>query len=241
MRENAIAPSDYSLEDLQRFVALGNGVVLLLFGMKKRSLAGVCLAAASAPLLYRGLTGRWPVLPGTGDRSDRKAAEALGALESGGGLKVRDAVQLELPVEEVYGYWRQLDNLPRFMKHLVSVTENGGQHSHWVASGPGGVRVEWDAELIEDVPNQRLAWRSLPGSEIDTSGSVQFDRVRGDRSTQVTVDLRYAPPAGQLGALIASLFGRAPSQTIREDLRRFKQILEAGEAAQAVPSQKERR
>src|SRR5205814_3477281 len=105
--------------------------------------------------------------------------------------------------------------------------------SHWVASGPAGLRVEWDAEIIHEVENQILAWRSLPNSDVVTSGSVNFDTVRGG-ATQVSVHLQYAPPAGKAGALIASLFGREPSQTVREDLRHFKQLLEAGEIPRAT-------
>jgi uncharacterized membrane protein len=94
--------------------------------------------------------------------------------------------------------------------------------------------VEWKAEIINEVPDQVLAWRSLPGSDVVTAGSVNFDAVRGGRSTQVSVHLQYAPPAGKAGALVASLFGREPSQTIREDLRHFRQLLEAGERPRAT-------
>ena len=120
------------------------------------------------------------------------------------------------------------------MSHLVRVTETDDGRSHWVAAGPAGLRVEWDAEIVNEVENKTLGWRSLPGADVVTAGSVNFDRVRGGRSTQVTVHLQYAPPAGRAGAVVAGLFGRAPSQTIREDLRRFKQQLEAGELAQGT-------
>jgi uncharacterized membrane protein len=132
--------------------------------------------------------------------------------------------------------------LPRFVRHLDSVREDGANRSHWVAAGPLGVAVEWDAELINEVQDKVIGWRSVPGSDVTTAGSVNFDSVRGGRETQVTVSLQYAPPAGKAGAFVATLFGREPSQTIREDLRLLKQILEAGEIAQAVaPAAKERR
>jgi uncharacterized membrane protein len=102
-----------------------------------------------------------------------------------------------------------------------------------VAIGPAGLKVEWDARIVNEVENQVIGWTSLPEADVVTAGSVNFDRVRDGRSTQVTVHLQYAPPAGAPGALLASLFGRAPSQTIREDLRRFKQLMEAGEIARA--------
>ena len=120
------------------------------------------------------------------------------------------------------------------MSHLDQVTESSDRRSHWVTNGPGGVIVEWDAEIINEVENRILAWRSLPGSDVVTAGSVNFDTVRGGRSTQVSVHLQYAPPAGRVGGFIAWLFGREPSQTIREDLRRFKHLLEAGEIPRAT-------
>jgi uncharacterized membrane protein len=129
----------------------------------------------------------------------------------------------------VYQFWRTLENLPLFMAHLERVTDLGGGRSHWVARGPAGVRVEWDAEIINDVENQVIAWRSLPGADVDSAGSVNFDAMRAGQSTQVTVRLQYAPPAGRAGGWVATLFGREPSQTIREDLRRLKQLMEAGE------------
>ena len=130
-------------------------------------------------------------------------------------------------------------NLPRFMRYLDSVRQDTADRTHWMAVGPGGLRVEWDAELINEIENQLIAWRSLPGSDVTTAGSVNFDSVRGGRETQITVNLQYSPPAGKAGAWIATLFGREPSQTIRDDLRRLKQILEAGEIAVASPATRE--
>jgi uncharacterized membrane protein len=139
-----------------------------------------------------------------------------------------------MPVRDVYRFWRRLENLPRFMTHLHRVTETPDGKSHWVACGPAGLAVEWDAEIINEVENQVIGWRSLPGSAVLTSGSVNFDTAREGRSTQVSVNLQYAPPAGKAGAMLASVFGREPSQTIREDLRHFKQLLEAGERPRAT-------
>jgi uncharacterized membrane protein len=124
------------------------------------------------------------------------------------------------------------------MRHLESVHQDG-KRSHWVAAGPAGLRTEWDAELINEIPDQLLAWRSLPGSEVTTAGSVSFERVRDGKATQVTVALQYAIPAGKAGSFVAAAFGREPSQMIREDLRRFKQLLEAGEIARAAAADQE--
>ena len=196
------------------------------------SIAAVCVAAAAAPLLYRRAVGE---RPGGGPRRSR--FDTRNALGGGRGLRVRESIRLERPVEEVYRFWRQLENLPRFMRHLERVTQMGSR-SHWVANGPAHLRVHWDAEIITETPNEVIGWRSLPGSQVATAGSVHFMRVRAGRSTQITVHLQYAPPAGRAGAAFAMLFGREPSQTIREDLRHLKQTLEAGEIARATPRQR---
>jgi uncharacterized membrane protein len=165
------------------------------------------------------------------------SGETRDALSGSGGINVRESVRLECPIDDVYRFWSRLENLPTFMEHLVAVSDLGGGRSHWVARGPGGVRVEWDAEVINQIQNKVLAWRSLPGGDVVSAGSVTFAGARGDdRGTQVTVTLQYDPPAGRLGKLVAAAFGREPSQTIREDLRRLKQLLEAGELAKAAGS-----
>jgi uncharacterized membrane protein len=213
-----------SLVDAENWLALAASTTLLLVGASRRSTAGACLVVASAPLLYRGITGRWPGLNGFAEPNSTRSA-----LGGDRGVHVRESIRLEAPVGDIYRFWRRLENLPQFMTHLHRVTETSGGISHWVASGPAGFTVKWDAEIINEVENKVLAWRSLPGSDVVTAGSVTFNAVRGGRSTQVSVHLQYAPPAGKAGALIASLFGREPSQTVREDLRHVKQWLEAGE------------
>lgn len=218
-----------SLADAEEWLALGSGALLLLIGASRRSRAGALLIASSVPLLYRGLTGQWPAVANLFTQSGNTKT----ALSGDRGVHVRESIRVELPLPEVYGFWRRLENLPRFMTHLGRVTQGENGHSHWSAVGPLGLAVEWDAEIINDVENKLIAWRSLPGSDVVTAGSVHFDAVRAGRSTQVSIHLQYAPPAGKAGALIASLFGRAPSQTIREDLRRFKHLLEAGDAPRA--------
>jgi uncharacterized membrane protein len=214
-----------ALSDAENWLALGSGALLLLVGASRRSVVGALLAASSVPLLYRGITGRWPALA-NGDTRPDDTKSALGGER---GVHVRESIRLEVPLPEVYGFWRRLEHLPRFMTHLDRVTERPDGTSHWVAIGPAGLAVHWDAEIIDAVDNKLIAWRSLPGSDVVTAGSVNFDAARAGRSTQVSVHLQYAPPAGTAGALVASLFGREPSQTVREDLRHFKQLLEAGE------------
>jgi uncharacterized membrane protein len=150
------------------------------------------------------------------------------ALGGDNGIKVLETIRIDRPVESLYRFWRNLTDLPRFMTHLERVDELGEQRSHWVAKGPAGSRVEWDAEIINEVPNQVIGWQSLPGSDVVTAGSVNFDAAADGRATDVTVHLQYAPPAGRLGKIVAQLFGTEPAQAIREDLRRLKTMLETG-------------
>lgn len=228
MDAEGLYDSPPTVADAEHWLALGAGGFLLLVGASRRSIAGACLALSSAPLLYRGITGRWPNFLNGVQSDDTRAA-----LSGERGVHVRESIRLECPVNDVYRYWRRLGNLPQFMAHLDRVTETSDSESHWVARGPAGLAVEWDAEIINELENKLIGWRSVPGSDIVTAGSVNFDAVRGGRVCQVSVHLQYAPPAGKAGAFLASLFGREPSQTIREDLRRFKQLLEAGEIARA--------
>ena len=224
------APS--SMASTEHWLALGSAAVLLMYGVTRRTPTGALGAIAATPLLYRGITGRWPSFLADVMPEDTKIA-----LSGDRGIKVQESIRLELPLKDVYRFWRRLENLPRFMSHLESVAENPDGRSHWVAVGPADFRIEWDAEVINEVEDQTLAWRSLPGSDVVSAGSVNFDAVRGGRSTQVSVSLQYAPPAGRAGDLVARLFGRAPAQIIREDLRRLKQLLEAGEFARATPDE----
>ena len=131
--------------------------------------------------------------------------------------------------DELYRFWRDFENLPRFMSHLESVRITGERRSHWVAKAPAGTTVEWDAEITKDIPGQLIAWRSVEGAEVENSGVVRFDRAPGGRGTEVRVELFYDPPGGLLGAGVAKLFGEEPGTQIKGDLRRFKQVMETGE------------
>ncbi|HWR50241.1 MAG TPA: SRPBCC family protein [Bryobacteraceae bacterium] len=144
-------------------------------------------------------------------------------------VHVTKGITVNRSPEEVYRFWRDLQNLPRFMKHLESVQATEGTRSHWKAKGPAGMTFEWDAEITSDEPNSAIAWRSVEGSGVQNSGSVRFERAPGGRGTVVRVDLQYSPPGGAAGAQFSKLLGREPGQQIEEELRRFKQILETGE------------
>jgi len=231
-------PSDFdrtsgpSVDQLQRWGALAAAAAVIGYGVSRRSIPGLLMAAGAAPLAWRGATGRWPAACAALVSSNGDTREALSGPR---GIYVRESVRLECPIDEVYRFWSRLENLPAFMKNLAEVTDLGGGRSHWVARGPGGVRVQWDAEIINEIQNKVLAWKSLPGGDVVSAGSVTFEPARGaDSGTQLTVTLQYQPPAGTFGRLVAGAFGREPAQAIREDLRRLKQLLEAGEIAKAA-------
>jgi uncharacterized membrane protein len=160
-------------------------------------------------------------------RCSLEHAKAESGKENGG--RVNKTIIINRSPQELYNYWHSFQNFPRFMDYLESVQVTGDRRSHWVAKGPAGKRVEWDAEITADEPNEVIAWRSLEGSDIDHSGSVRFRPARGGRGTFLRVEMAYRPPAGVVGVAVAKLLGRAPDQEIHESLLRLKQLMEAGE------------
>jgi uncharacterized membrane protein len=164
-------------------------------------------------------------------------ARQLSARRSGGraltprveGFQVERVTTVSRPIEDVYQFWKNFENFPRFMRHLESVQVTGDRRSRWCATGPAGMRVEWEAETIRDDENEWIAWRSLEGSDVQNSGSVRFSPAPGARGTEVRVQLQYSPPGGALGRSVAWLFGEEPDQQVHEDLHRFKQLMETGE------------
>jgi uncharacterized membrane protein len=149
-------------------------------------------------------------------------------------IEVRKTITVNREPEEVYAFWRDFENLARFMTHLESVEITGQGRSHWKAKAPAGRTVEWDAIIVDDQPNQRIAWETVAGSGIDHTGLVRFQPAPGNRGTEVRVELRYAPPAGRLGSTLAKLFGEEPEQQIQADLWAFKSVMETGEIARAT-------
>ena len=144
-------------------------------------------------------------------------------------IRVEKVVAIDRAPNELYDYWRQFENLPRFMRHLESVRQTGQNRSHWRAKGPAGTSVEWEAEIVDDRPGELISWRSLPGADIDNSGSVRFERAPGGRGTFVRVRMQYDPPGGFFGASIAKLLGEEPEIQVQRDLYRFKQVMETGQ------------
>jgi uncharacterized membrane protein len=215
----------------ERLLSLAGGGLLAWLGMREGGLGGAAVAVAGGALVYRGLTGHCPVYAATGvNTAERHARQA--SVAAGRGFKVVQAVAVDRDAEELFNIWRDFENLPRFMSHLLRV-EARGNRSHWVAHGPAGTQVAWDAEIINEDPGRMIAWRSLEGSTVSTAGSVHFTVLPAGRGTEVLVSLKYDPPGGPLGSWLAWLFGQDPNHQVREDLRRFKQLAEAGEIARA--------
>jgi len=226
---------------VERWLSMAAGGALAAYALKRRQVPGGAAAIAGAALLYRGATGHCDVYQALGiNRSDARNGGGYGTgviadrgsdtrTQLGGnrGIHVEESVTINRPLGDLYRFWRDFENLPKFMNHLESVAMRDEGVSHWVAKGPAGMRVEWDARIINEVSNKVIGWQSLEGSTISTAGSVNFDQ--DPHGTRVTVNLQYNPPGGRLGAAVAKLFGEEPNQTIREDLRRFKQLMETGE------------
>jgi uncharacterized membrane protein len=167
----------------------------------------------------------------------RQSADgAAGGQRRDRGIRVKKAITVNSSPEEAYSFWRNFENLPRFMAHLESVRVMDQRRSYWKAKAPLGATVEWVAEITEDRPNQLIAWRSLEGADVPNSGQVRFIPAPGRRGAEVHVELMYDPPGGIIGATIAKLFGKEPSQQADGDLRRFKQVLEVGEVVHSDAS-----
>jgi uncharacterized membrane protein len=145
------------------------------------------------------------------------------------------SITVNRPVEEVYAFWRDLEHLPRFMRHLHSVQVIDERRSHWKAKGPAGRLLEWDAEIVEDLPNERIAWRSLR-ADIGNAGAVTFRPAPGNRGTEVRVHVEHAAPGGPVTTNVAKLFRQSPEQKVQDDLRAFKQVMETGEVVRSDAS-----
>jgi uncharacterized membrane protein len=226
-----------NVADVERWASALGGAALTAYGikhLKEKSVAGAMIAAAGTTLIYRGATGHCPVYASAGIDTANGNTDTRTALSGNRGVNVEEVVRINRPAYELFRYWRHLEMLPTFMEHLVSVRQLDSTHSHWVAKAPAGRTVEWDAEIINEVSDELIAWRTRDHADVVSAGSVNFKAASNGRGTDVRVRLQYHPPAGKLGSVIAWMFGEEPSQTIQEDLRRFKRLMEAGEIPTTV-------
>jgi uncharacterized membrane protein len=219
-----------NITQAERIASAIGGGILAAVGLQKRSPGGMALAMIGGDLLRRGITGHSFAYEMIGIRTAPlgQGAETT-SVPYELGIRVDKAITVAKPRSEVYAFWRNLSNLPRFMRHIQSVSDMGDHRSHWVVKAPAGRTVEWDATIHNEVENELIAWRTLPGATVAHAGSVWFRDAPGGRGTEVHVELQYNPPAGALGAIVASLFGEEPGQQIQDDLHRLKKLLETGE------------
>jgi uncharacterized membrane protein len=234
MENTAEHASSTNVGNSERWASVVAGTALAAFGLARRSVSGMILAGVGGVLAWRGATGRCPLYASLGvSTADGELGGHHVSVPYGRGIRVEKSVTVNAPPEELYGFWRNFENLPRFMSHLQSVRVLDDKRSHWVAKGPVGTDAEWDAEIINEIPNELIGWRSIDGSNVRNAGSVHFTRSTGNRGTEVKVVLRYDPPAGLIGAAIAKIFGTDPAHEVEEDLRTFKRLVETGETARA--------
>lgn len=211
----------------ERWLSLAAGGTLAVLAATGKTPA-LASALVGAGLLYRGATGNCAVYQALGvSTSDSTKPNA--ALAGGHGSKVEYAVTVNKPAREVYDFWRDFENLPKFMTHLVDVDTTTDGQSHWIARGPLGITFEWDAQILTDSPGKVISWKSLDGADVDCAGSVHFTDLGAPRGTEVRVSLKYDPPGGKVSTALATLVGQSPHAQLKADMRRFKQLLEAGE------------
>lgn len=238
------ANSIRNVGDMERVISALSGAALAAIGIKRRGVGGVALALLGAELVRRGATGRCMLYEalGVSTATDRQAlsttrarhdlagnAATVDARES---VKVEHAVTVSKPAAELYAYWRDFTNHPRFMKYLESVRLLDDSRSRWTWALPSGHRLEWDSVIVNDIPNELIAWKTIGDPDLRNAGSVHFRQAAAGRGTEVRLVMDYEPIGGRPGHMVAKLFGLAPEQMVREDLQRFKQLMETSEVLQ---------
>lgn len=209
---------------IERVASAVGGGALVGYAITNRTKTGIALGLLGAGLLYRGATGQCEAYRSLGINTAKTGSPEDVARE----VHIEKSVTISSTPKELFRIWRDFENLPQFMENLESVTKLDETRSHWVANGPGGKKVEWDAEIYNEKENEMIAWRSLPGADVTNAGSVHFEEAPG-HGTYVKVVLNYNPPGGKAASLLAKLFGKEPGQLIEQNLRRLKQLVETCE------------
>jgi len=220
--------SEINVGEVERWTSTIAGTLLVAHGLRRANFGGLALALIGGGLIYRGVTGHSEIYQALHiDTSDKHQARETGHIHQG--ILVKHSVTINRSAEDLYRAWRDVEAAPRFMAQVESVRKTGDNTSHWVVFGPFGKPIEWDSEIINDDPNRLIAWKTLPGAAGDHAGTIRFEPAPGGRGTVVTLELNYEPPAGVLGLTVARALGRDPSRIALENLRHFKQLMEAGE------------
>jgi uncharacterized membrane protein len=215
----------------ERYGSLIGGAALLTTGLSRRSIPGLLLAFAGGALILRGLSGHCRLYRSIGVST---SSQGRFGVPHGTGRKVEKTIEIDRQPQEIFRFWRNLENLPEFMDNIESVTMMDDHRSHWVAKAPGGRRLEWDAEIVNEHPGEMISWQTLPGASIQSAGTVRFSPTADGRGTKVRVVFEYHPPGGALGDGVGRMIGRDAASQVGHDLARLKQILEQGHAS--VPS-----
>jgi uncharacterized membrane protein len=232
--------SRHNVAKAERIGSVALGAALVGLGARRRDPVGLVAALFGGYFISRGATGRCLVYQALGvstgsadavlassQRDDVTSRAAT--VNARKAIKVERAVTIDRPRDELFTFWRNFENLPRFMEHLVSVRVDSPTRSHWKAKAPAGKTVEWEAEIVNEVPNEIIAWKSVGDPDVANAGAVNFLDAPGGRGTIVRVTMDYEPPAGKLGAIVSHFTGEEPDRQIREDLRKLKQLMETGE------------
>jgi uncharacterized membrane protein len=241
MRSDRREESWHNVATIERIGSVALGAGLVGYALRRRDEGGLAAALLGALLLGRGATGHCPVYRALGLSTGSADAvlDAPGRTDVTGraatvnarkAVKVEHAVRIARPRDEVYAFWRNFENLPRFMSHLVSVRVESPTRSHWVAKAPAGRTVEWDAEIVNEVPGEIIAWKTVGDPDIANAGAVNFADLPERRGCEVRVTMDYEPPAGRVGLLLSHVLSEEPDRQIREDLHALKELLE-GESA----------
>lgn len=224
----------------ERVASVTLGAALITYGLRRRDATGVAAAIVGGAFVHRGATGNCPVYNALGvstadadavlDSSRRSDVTGRAAtVNARDAIKVERTVTISAPRAVLYAFWKDFTNLPRFMEHLESVRVDSATRSHWKAKAPAGKSVEWDAEIVNDVPDSIIAWKTVGDPDVANAGAVNFSDAPAGRGTIVKVTLDYEPPGGRIGNLVARLFGEDPDRQVREDLRKFRQLMETGD------------
>ena len=228
--------SRVNVGEKERNISMATGAIVALQGLSRGSLPGLLSAAVGGYLIYRGAAGHCAVYQALELDTYHTQGKPVRDEVFEKGVHVEQAMLIQSTPEKLYNFWRNFENLPQFMTHLISVRRLDDRRSHWVARAPRvvGGEVEWEAEITQDEPHKQISWRSLPGSQVEQVGQIRFTPAPGDRGTEVQVFLDYVPPAGKLGHFIALLFNESPATKLRDDLRNFKRLMETGEIVTTV-------
>lgn len=224
--------SDQSMGDMTRWACLAGGGLAAYAAVRRGGPTGIMLGALGGILVYQGTTGQ--LIP------ERVARLAKPSQD----VHLISTITIDRPASELYDYWKGFSRLPEIMSFLDRVEPrpgNGENITHWVARGPRGMTLEWDAEVTEDVPDQRIAWRSLEGSEIHNWGTIRFNEAPAGRGTEVHLSMHYEPPGGALGSAAGHFLSGLSQAVIKQNLRRFKAYMESGEIPTGRSHTQERR